>query len=746
MNTVPQKELTLRDLLRIFDRRRYIFLGTAVAIFGLAVLACIFMTRRYETTGTVELQKSEAGGLDLESMMGSEANSASDALSVNLDLQTQTEILQSDSLLLRVAKELNLEQNSDFKGHFNPVGAVMGLFSPKGVPDPAGASLEDSPGRRRRVLMTFASHLKVKVTPGTRLITISYSNPDPKVSAAVVNHLMQALIDFTFQGKYAAMTQVSNWLAGQLDSLRQSSEDLQQKVVSMQKETGLFGVGGSDLQGKPVIYSPALDRLQQSAAQLEQAQLNRILKQSVYEVAKTGNAELISQLGGTSLAGNTSQGVANSLNLIQNLRTQESTLKAQVAQDASQFGPNFPRLIQERANLASTEQSLNEEVKRIADRARNDFEIAQKSEEGARQAYQRDVESAQKLNDKAIEYTLLSKEADESQSLYQDLLRHLKEAGILAGLRSSNLTIIDPARPPAAPSTPRVPLILGLGLGVGLFAGAGLSLTVDAIDNKIHGIEDIEEVGLTVLGILPRIKNTEGQGVPIFPVVQDSAYLETMRSLRSTILLSRSGAPPKTLLVTSASPGEGKSTTSLNMAFCMAQLEKKVLLVEVDFRRPTLRSRLRLPGTEGISTALSGHTEQISTATFDGYPNLHLLPAGPVPPYPAELISSAMMRSMIAQWEQEYDFIILDCPPVLPVTDARLLMEFADTAILIARPGETTRVSLRRAYDLLAPHAKNPNAASLGVVLNAVSLRSASYYGYYGYYGSKKYEYGQKED
>ncbi|HZU09906.1 MAG TPA: polysaccharide biosynthesis tyrosine autokinase [Pseudacidobacterium sp.] len=746
MNTVPQKELTLQDLLRIFDRRRYIFLGTAAGILGLAILACIFMTRRYETTGTVELQKSEAGGLDLESMMGSEASSASDALSVNLDLQTQTEILQSESLLLKVAKDLNLEQNADFKPRFNPIGAVMGLFSPKGIPDPAGASLEDSPGRRRRVLMVMNSHLKVKVTPGTRLITVSYSNPDPKVSAAVVNHLMQALIDFTFQGKYAAMSQVSDWLAGQLGSLRQSSEGLQEKVVQLQKETGLYGVGGTDLQGKPVVYSPALDRLQQSSAQLEQAQLNRILKQSVYEVAKTGNAELISQLSGTSLAGASSQGVANSLTLIQNLRAQESTLKAQIAQDASQFGPNFPRLIQERANLASTEQSLKDEINRIAERARNDFEVAQKAEEGSRKTYETDVQAAQKLNDKTIEFTLLSKEADESQSLYQDLLRHLKEAGILAGLRSSNLTIIDPARPPAAPATPKVPLLLGLGLGVGLFAGAGLSIAADAIDNKIQGIEDIEEQGLTVLGLLPKIKSAEGQGVPIFPVVQDSAYLEAIRSLRSTVLLSRSGAPPKILLVTSASPGEGKSTTSLNLAFCMAQLEKKVLLMEVDFRRPTLRSRLKLPGTEGISTALSGHTPQVNVSTFDGYPNLHLLPAGPVPPYPAEMISSAMMRSLIARWEQEYDFIILDCPPVLPVTDARLLMEFADTAILIARPGKTTRVALKRAYQLLAPHAKDQNATSLGVVLNAVSVRSASYYGYYGYYGSKKYEYGQKED
>ena len=246
--------------------------------------------------------------------------------------------------------------------------------------------------RRASVAKAFARNLKVKVTAGTRLLEVDYTNRDPKVAAAVVNHLVQALIDYTFQTKFTATNQVSQWLEGQLGDLRKQSEQLQSRVVALQQGSGIFGVGGTDPQGKPVIYSPVLDRLQQSTAQLSQAQMNRVLKASVAEVVKTGNAELISQLSGTSIASGSGQGVMNSLALIQNLRLQEATLQAQIDQDASQFGAAYPKLIQERASLKGVQQSLQEEIKRTAERSENDFKVASKAEQGARAAYESDRE------------------------------------------------------------------------------------------------------------------------------------------------------------------------------------------------------------------------------------------------------------------------------------------------------------------------------------------------------------------
>ncbi len=744
LNTLPDKDPTLRDLLRIFNRRRSAVFVTAVIIFMLAVCACVFMTRRYTANSIIQLEKSSSDSLGLDSLIGAASGGASDSLSVNVDLQTQANILQSEALALKVIKELNLEQNDDFKPHFSPVGWFLGLVSPRGPADPAHASLEDSPVRRGRVLKVFANNLKVKVTAGTRLLEVDYTNRDPKVAAAVVNHLEQALIDYTFQTKFTATNQVSQWLEGQLGDLRKQSEQLQARVVALQQGSGIFGIGGTDLQGKPVIYSPILDRLQQSTAQLSQAQMNRVLKASVAEVVKTGNAELISQLSGTTIAGSSGQGVTNSLTLIQNLRLQEATLQSQIDQDASQFGPAYPKLIQERASLHGVQQSLQDEIKRVGARAQNDLDVASKAERGARAAYDGDRTAAEKLNDKSIEYAILSKEADQSQELYQDLLKRLKEAGILEGLHSSNVTVVDPASAPARPSKPQVPLYLLLGLVLGIFLGCCAALLIDAVDNKIQGADEIEALQIPLLGIAPQIDAKSGsRAIMLDPRHADSAFGESVRRLRSGLLISCSGRPPQVLLVSSGSPGEGKSTVALNLAASLSQYDKKVLLVEADMRRPVLRQRLGMDGTHGLSGALSDRDAAPQIVPVPNNPNLYFLSGGHVPPYPAELLGSQRMLTLMDEWRAEFDFIVLDSPPVLPVTDSQLLAELADAVVLLARVGFTTKPALERAYKLLFMHRKDPARPAIGVLLNFVSRRSSAYYGYYGYYGSKKYDYQQ---
>jgi succinoglycan biosynthesis transport protein ExoP len=745
LSTLAEKDPTLRDLLRIFHRRKRAIFVTASVVFLLSVCACVFMTRRYTASSVIQLEKSSSDSLGLDSLMGAASGGASDALSVNIDLQTQASILESEALALKVVKDLNLEQNEDFKPHFSPIGWAMGLVSPRGPADPVHASLEDSPARRARVAKAFAKNLKVKVTAGTRLLEVDFTNRDPKVAAAVVNHLVQALIDYTFQTKFTATNQVSQWLEGQLGDLRKQSEELQSRVVALQQGSGIFGVGGTDPQGKPVIYSPILDRLQQSTAQLSQAQMNRVLKASVAEVVKTGNAELISQLSGTSIASGSGQGVMNSLALIQNLRLQEATLQAQINQDASQFGAAYPKLIQERASFKGVQQSLQEEIKRTADRSDNDFKIASKTEEGARAAYESDRVAAEKLNDKSIEYAILSKEADQSQELYQDLLKRLKEAGILEGLHSSNVTVVDQASAPARPSKPQVPLYLALGVGLGIFLGCCVALLVEAVDNKIQGTEDVEALQIPLLGISPQIEASQSgpRAIMLDSRHSDMAFGESVRRLRSGLLIARSGTPPQVLLMSSPSPGEGKSTLSLNLAISLSQYEKKVLLVEADMRRPVLRRRLGLEGTDGLSVLLSDREAADGIVPAPNNPNLYFLPAGPAPPYPADLLGSPRMHSLMEEWRSEFDFIVVDSPPVLPVTDAQLLEEMADATVLLARVGVTTRAALGRAYNLLLTHRKDAARPAIGVLLNFVTRRSSAYYGYYGYYGGKKYEYQQ---
>lgn len=745
MNQQTSNDFTLRDLLRILDRRRRILTTVMVAVFALAIFACLFMTRRYEAKGIFELQKSSSDSLDLEDAMSSAAGGTSDSLSINTDLQTQVGILESDALALQVIKELQLEKNNDFKPHFNFIKPLIESLSPKGPADPVGASLEDSPHRREALLKVFQKHLKVKVESGTRLIDISFTNCDPKMAAAIVNHLIQALIDYTFQTKFKATNDVSAWLENQLSDLRKQSEDLQTKVIALQQGSGIYGVGGTDLSGKPVVYSPILDRLQQSSALLTQAEINRVIKESIYKIAQTGDPDTISQLAGTTLQSVSGTGVQDTLNLIQTLRQQEATLKQTIGQDASQFGPSYPRLIEERASLKAVDATLDQEIARIAARAKNDYQVASTTEEGTRATYESDKNAAEALNDKTIQYMILSRESQDSQDLYQDLLKRLKEAGILEGLKSSNITDVDTALPPAKPSIPNVPVFLLVGLFGGFILGSGAALLSEAIDNKVRGTEEIEGVGIPLLGIVPSFTLPPGRqpsGGASNQILLDSEakeFAESIRRLRSILLIARSGVPPQVLLITSGSPSEGKSTISLNLAAALAQYGKQVLLVEADMRRPVLKQRLHLKMVGGLSTLLSNTADRIEPETLPGHPNLAIMPAGPAPPYPSELLGSALLHSVLEKWRQEFDFIVVDSPPVLPVTDAQILVAEADATVLVARAGVTSRVGLRRSFNLIVQHAKDPAHPAVGALLNGISRSSAAYYGYYGYYGNKGY-------
>ena len=233
------RELTLGDLWELCARRKIVILAPLVAMLIIAILICVFSERRYQAMGQLQVQKESMDGLGLSSMIG-DSSGATDALDSNITIQTEASILQSDTLALRVIKDLKLDSTPDFQPRFKVLGWISGLLSVSGPSDPQSASLEDSPRRRSHAVVVFSKNLKVKIVPGTRLITVMYSNPDPKLAADVVNHLIQSLEDFGFQTRYIATSQASEWLSGQLSDLRKESEDLQAKVAQLQKDSGVF--------------------------------------------------------------------------------------------------------------------------------------------------------------------------------------------------------------------------------------------------------------------------------------------------------------------------------------------------------------------------------------------------------------------------------------------------------------------------------------------------------------------------
>jgi succinoglycan biosynthesis transport protein ExoP len=742
---LPSDALTLLDLWAIARNRR-LWIGTIMLAFaGAAITASVLSTRRYKATGEIQVQKDSSDALGLDSLMGSAPGGAGDALDANVTLQTQAKVLESQTLGLQVINQLHLENTSDFEPRFNPLGRILGVLSPKGVADPVEASLEASPRKRDWVFSVFKSNTKIVPVPGTRLIEVSYTSPDPKIAAAVVNQLISSLTDFNFQTRYTATSQASEWLGKQLSDLRTNSEDLQGRVAELQRNSGVYTFGGEDIEGKGIAYSTVLDQLQQATAHLAQAQANRVVKGALYEAAKAGDPEMIAGLSSSSLMGDSSPAVGNSLALIQALRTQEATQKGLISEASAKFGVAYPKLEEMHANLTSIQESIRAEQGRLEKQTKSEFVVAQQVEDHMNTIFTEQKRGAEAMNNKAIQYQMVRQEAEQSTGLYQKLLSRLKEAGVLEGLKSSNITVVEPGRVPSRPAQPNVKLYLAAALCGGLFFGFGSAFGLEMMDSKVRDLQvTANRFGDALFGELPfeRMKSTSLKkkanrqpSSPIFTLDDpQSGYSEALRALRTAVLLSRGGSPPKVILVTSSVMSEGKSTLAGSLAALLAQQGKHVLLVDADLRRPRLHKLFGISGATGLSTLLtSGLVEGMARESLhrvDGVRGLTVLPAGPVPPYPSELLGSDEMNALLSLWRNQFDFIVLDGAPVLPVTDSVVLAPLADQILLMARYGVTERSQLDRSFRLLLSCV---SSTAVGIVVNAVKRTAEDYYSAYGY-------------
>ena len=533
----------------------------------------------------------------------------------------------------------------------------------------------------------------------------------------MVNALAQSLIAFSFNSRHDATASASSWLSGQLATLRQQSQTLQSKVSQLQQQSGVYGISASDASGHEQSYSSLIDQLQQATQTLNQAEQNRILKGAIARVAETGDADALSGLGGNAANGS---GFSGSLSLIQSLREQQATLRAEIAQLSARYGNAYPRLVEDRQKLQSINQGITDELGRIKARAQSDYQIAEAGESAAKTRYAQIQHTATQANNKGIEYTIAREDAVRSRGLYEDLVRRLNEANIGAEMRSSTIVIVDPGTISASPRSPNVPLLLLSGLIGSILVGLCVIFVIENLDDRVYGPADLQEAtNQDCTFTLPRMRDPADADDAALVILEQprAKFVEVVRSMRTVLSSLTLTTRGKVLLVTSSTDGEGKSTLASNLAISFAQDGAKVLLVDADLRRGRLSSRMGMQTQEGLSALLEHSTAHPEFQQVKSVCNLKVLPSGSMPPNPAELLSSEGFRRCLEAWRGNYDLVVVCGAPTLDTTDSVILCGLADITLFVARAGLTTRNELRAAFSAIK--APVTNQGLVYTVLNA---------------------------
>jgi polysaccharide biosynthesis transport protein len=734
-------DFDLQAVLHAIIRRRVWMYVCTAAMMALAALVCFLMTPQYEAQSTIEILKQNPGPLPASGDPAAAANS--DPLDFSMSLQTQLSVLNSDTMAWQVLKELKLLKPEEL---------------PAEQTSPAGPSTEGAPGvsnfrpgkRASDLLKEFKKNLSVSSVSGTRLIRVSYLDSNPKRAADTVNQLVSNFVEYNFRVRYDATNKATDWLGRQLVELKSQVEQTQNHAAELQRQSGIFG--------EDEHHNIVLTRLEQLNNELTSAEADRVLKENVYRLARSGDPEVVANLLGSQTGGSSG---ANPAMLLNSLRQQEATVAAQYADAAAKYGPAYPRLIQLKDQLNAVRGLLSAEIAKVVQRAKSDYELSVSREASARDAFTRQKALAAEMNDKASNYLIAKQEADSSRRLYQHLLEEVKEAGVVAGLHSSNLHVVDRAAVPLFPAKPKVPLYLAAGTVGGLFLGLICVFVREATDRTVRNVGEIEaSTFVPVLGVIPQagqlpagaLKRRLTSQMPaalngasnrVFKGLRDPAVAEAFRSVRTSLLLSQPENPAQVLLVTSALQQEGKTFSSFHLAAALARKGGPVLLVDADLRRGTLSRALQKHADAGLSEVLLGTVALESAChALEGMPDLSFMAAGRGDADAAELLESPRMADLIQSCRERFAHIVLDTPPALMVTDAVVLSPKVDAVLVVVRFAATNREAIARTIRVL----QSVHSARLGMLVNGMDIRSPDYYCYSGSRGYGEYFYGNSGD
>jgi len=711
----------LYDYLLILRKHQWLILSFMLAVVTIVAIATFRMRPVYVATARIEIDRENANILPFQ---------GSDSYDYMMDLEnyieTQSKILTSQTLALQTIRNTGLSSRPE--------------FSPPSGPSEAVASGNLANQARPPELGEFLGSLSVKRVPTSRLMDVSFESTDPQLAARIVNAHIATYIEQNFRSKYDSTTQASTWLLDQLSELKIKVQKSEDKRISYERQNQIW-----TLDDKQNITT---QRLADANKQLSDAQSERMKKESLYEFAKNGNLDAVPQV--------------QSNTALEDLFKKRTDTKSQYDDALNQYGPNFPKVQRLQAQLKDLDAAIEKEKQQILSVLESDYQEARQREAMLTAALDQQKTEANQMSEKLVEYNILKREAEANKALYEGLMTKLKETAISASLRSSNIRVVDPAMVPTTPARPAKARNIALAFLVGLVGGIGLALLREYLDNTVKTPDDIETLArLPSLAVVPRFLGSNGHSkrpalIPgtsangrekrielVAQHLPKSQMSEAFRALRTSILLSQADHPPQVILVTSALPREGKTTAAANLAVTLAQLGDKTVLVDADLRKPGVGRLLNLGSGKyaGLSSYLAGVSSlDLVSVPHPAIPNLVAIPTGPLPPNPADLLSSQKIVEAIAELRAKYKFIVIDSPPIMAATDAVILSVQADGVLLVVRSGETPKEAFTRTRELLA----SVKCRILGVVLNAVDSTAPDYYYSYRYY-PYSYGYGPQE-
>ncbi|MGA6958251.1 MAG: polysaccharide biosynthesis tyrosine autokinase, partial [Candidatus Acidiferrales bacterium] len=657
------REPHLLDYLIILRKHQWLIVTFLLTVVTVVTIASFKMKPEYEAAARVEVDK------EAQNMQPfPDANGYGEYEDSENYVETQTKILQSETLALMTIKSMDLGRYPEFGGSPNSMAWQHG----------------EATMRKPAILGAFLGRLSVKRVPNSRLIEVQFEAEDPQLAAQIVNTHLQNYVEENFRSKYDATTQASNWLSGELEELRIKVEKSEDARIAYERENQIW-----QIDEKQDITTQKLADLSKAVTD---AQTDVAQKEALYRMAVSGNVDALP--------------AARSNPVIANLLNRKSALEEEYAEALDQYGPNFPKVLRIAAQQKEVDNDLAAARKTMVEGVEEDFTTARSHVELLQEALDKQKTEANDLAEKLVQYHILQHDAESNKQLYDGLLQKLKEAGITAGLRSSNIRVVDPALAPTTPARPQKARNILLSFLVGLVGGVGLALFREYLDNTVKSPDDIEALtGLPSLAVVPSLpglsathgrfsrlareaapQSASGPRVELLSYIQPKSQIsEAFRALRTSLLLSQADHPPQVILVTSALPREGKTTAAVNLAVTLAQLGDRTLLMDSDLRKPGIRRALNL--TIGKEVGLSSYLAGVSTLDEVTIPhptinNLVALTTGPVPPSPADLLSSHRMREAIVELRHRFKFIVIDSPPVMAATDPVILSALTDGVLL----------------------------------------------------------------